>query len=87
MTRVAECDVVCRNALRKGIDPRRLKPVGLFVDFAPARGQNNEVGPPVVRVRTELDEPLLLEFIDDALHALPMKPHVPGEPCDRLRSR
>ena len=39
-------DVVSRDALRKCIDPRGLKPVGLFVDFTPPRGQDNKVGPP-----------------------------------------
>ena len=38
----------------------------------------------MVWVWPKRDEPLLYEFIDDALHTLPVQPHVSREPRHRL---
>lgn len=39
----------------------------------------------MVRIWPELNDAFFLEFVDDPLNALPVDPHGPGMPGDRLR--
>jgi hypothetical protein len=75
------------QALRKPLRPGLLASAcGLEQLFA-LPGQPHQLGAAVMRVLLENDDPFRDEFVDDALHALPMQPHRAGKPCHGLRRR
>ena len=78
-------DVLDQKAIRKLVHPRRLhvhsgveRPLSLV-------GQDNELRAPVMRVRLECDEPVLVQVVDDPLYVLPIGAEVARKPRDRLR--
>lgn len=65
----------------------RCRPGGGLVEDTPTLHQEDELGPSMVRVRREADEPALFEFVGDPLHGLAGQAHVARKMRNRQRDR
>jgi hypothetical protein len=74
-----------REASRHVVDPRSLQLHGGIEGALPLLGQDDELGPAVVRVGLEFDKALMMKIIDDALNVLAIAAQVAREPSDWLR--